>query len=158
MVHSYAPCASPQVLRPYVTRDHLSVIGAVTLSEQLMTHVSDDSLTSFDMAVFVQHLLEVLGGPLLLIWDRSPIHRGDVDTVVAQAGPEQLWIEPLPPYAPDLNPQEAVWQHLKHVELRNVVCVSLRQLRWQLQRALMRLRSKPTLLRSFFAYAGLPLD
>ena len=157
-MRSWAPCASPQVLQPYVTRDHLSAISAVTPAAQLLTHISDDPLKSFDVALFVLHLLEVLGCPLLLIWDGSPIHRGEVEDLVTQLGSGQLWIERLPAYAPDLNPDEGVWQHLKHVELRNVICLSLRQLHWQLHRAIMRLRSKPWLIRSFFAGAGLPLD
>ena len=34
----------------------------------------------------------------------------------------------LPGYAPDLNPwDEGGWNHLKHVELRNVVCRDLEQ-------------------------------
>jgi transposase len=157
-VRSYAPCASPQVLRTYLTRDHLSVISAVTPAEQLLTHLSNDPITSVEMARFVLHLLEVLGCPLLLIWDGSPIHRAEVDDLVVQVGANQLWIERLPAYAPDLNPDEGVWQHLKHVELRNVICFSLRQLRWQLRRSIMRLRSKPWLIRSFFAGAGLSLE
>lgn len=69
---------------------------------------------------------------------------------MAQVGSDQLWLERLPAYAPDLNPDEGVGQHLKHVELRNVICYSLCQLRWQLHRAIMRLRSKPWLIHAFF--------
>jgi transposase len=34
-----------------------------------------------------------------------------------------VWVEALPASAPDLNPVEWAWQHLKHVELRNVTCL-----------------------------------
>ncbi|MBI5759989.1 MAG: transposase [Planctomycetales bacterium] len=32
----------------------------------------------------------------------------------------RVWLERLPGYAPDLNPDEGVWNHLKHVQLVNV--------------------------------------
>ena len=32
----------------------------------------------------------------------------------------EVWVEALPAYALDLSPMESAWQHLKHVELRNV--------------------------------------
>lgn len=158
MVRSYAPRGDRPELRPFLTRDHLSVISAVTPAGQLYSHTSQQALGSFEVALFVQHLLEQLGCPLLLLWDGSPIHRGDVQDFIAQLGSRQIVTERLPPYAPDLNPDEGVWQYLKYVELRNEVCLTLRQLRFRLHRALMRLRSKPALIRSFFTGAGLALD
>ena len=38
-------------------------------------------------------------------------------------------LEALPGYAPDLNPwDEGGWHHLKHVEMRNLVCLDLEEL------------------------------
>jgi putative transposase len=61
-----------------------------------------------------------------------------------------LWLERLPGYAPELNPVEWLWQHLKNVELRNVVCLDLRQLRDELRLAVARVRHKPGLLQPSF--------
>jgi len=158
LVRSYAPCGDRPQLHPFLTRDHLSVISAVTPAGQLYSHTSDKALGSFEVTLFVQHLLEQLGCPLLLLWDGSPIHCGQVTDFIAQLGPQQIITERFPPYAPELNPDEGVWQYLKYVELRNEVCLNLRQLRFRLHRAIMRLRSKPALIRSFFAGAGLALD
>jgi hypothetical protein len=67
-------------------------------------------------------------------------------------------VEQLPGYAPDLNPwDEGGWNHLKNVELRNVVCHDLEELHEQFHLAVARLRQKPRLVRAFFAQAGLPL-
>lgn len=130
----------------------------MTPAGQLYTHTSRWALSSLDAALFLQHLLELLGCPLLVLWDGSPIHRGDVDDFLAQVGSEQILVERLPAYAPDLNPDEGVWNSLKHVELRSDVCLNLRQPRFHLHRAIMRLRSRPALIRSFFEGAGLPCD
>jgi len=157
-VRSYAPSGDRPVLHPFVTRDHLSVISGVTPQGQLYTHTSNWALSSLDAALFLEHLLQSLGCPLLVLWDGSPIHRGEVGDLLAPLGSEQILVERLPAYAPDLNPDEGVWNYLKHVELRNEVCLNLRQLRLRLHRAIMRLRSKPALIRSFFDGAGLPCD
>ena len=65
-----------------------------------------------------------------------------------------MQVEPLPGYAPDLNPAEGVWDHLKNVELRNVTCHSLPELRGEVRRAIARLRHKPQLVRSFIQHYG----
>lgn len=134
------------------------MISGVTPAGQLYSHIRERVLGSFDVRCFLEHLLERLGCPLLVIWDGASIHRGEVDVWLAELGSEQIVVKQLPAYAPELNPDEGVWQHLKHVEMRNIACVSLHQLRWHLQQAIMRLRSKPMLILSFFEGAGLPLD
>ena len=48
----------------------------------------------------------------------------------------------LPGYAPDLNPDEGIWKHLKCVELKNLCCESLAELKVELRKAKERLRHK----------------
>jgi hypothetical protein len=68
-------------------------------------------------------------------------------------------LEALPGYAPDLNPwDEGGWNHLKHVEMRNLVCRDLEELHEQFHLAIGRVRHKPQLVRSFFAQAGLAIE
>ena len=52
-------------------------------------------------------------------------------------------LEQLPAYAPELNPDEGVW-NLKRVELKNIICQHLGQLSYELGKAIKRLRQKPT--------------
>ena len=78
-----------------------------------------------------------------MIWDGSPIHRGQaVKDFLASGGASRLKLEQLPGYAPDLNPDEGIWKHLKYVELKNVCCQSLLELRRELRKAKERLRHK----------------
>jgi transposase len=52
-------------------------------------------------------------------------------------------LERLPGYAPELNPDEGIWKHLKCVELKNVCWPKpLSELRVELRRAKERLRHK----------------
>jgi transposase len=90
-----------------------------------------------------------------VIWDGGPIHRGQpVKNLLAAVGPARLWVEPLPAYAPELNPEEGIWNYLKRVELRNVCCPNLQQLRHALREAAIRLCQKPRVIQGCAREAG----
>ncbi len=80
----------------------------------------------------------------MVIWDGSPIHRRSraVKEFLEGGAAARLRLERLPGYAPELNPDEGVWKHLKYVELKNVCCRSLSELRRELRKAKERLRHK----------------
>jgi hypothetical protein len=54
----------------------------------------------------------------------------------------RVQLEQLPGYAPDRKPDEGVYEHLKRVELKNLCCQSLSELRVELRKAKERLRHK----------------
>src|SRR5215210_1931761 len=86
-----------------------------------------------DVVRFLKHLMRQIEGKLLVIWDGSPIHRGGaVKDFLASGASRRLRLEQLPGYAPDLNPDEGVWKHLKCVELKNLCCESLAELKTEL--------------------------
>jgi len=158
LVRTYAPCGQTPGLRSVYTRDHVSVMSGITMDGRLYTRVRDHALDSLDSMIFLKHLLPHVLEKLLVIWDGSPIHKGHVRTFLAEGGARQIHLEQLPPYAPDLNPGEGVWQHLKQVEMRSLCCRSLVHLRSELDLALKRLRRKPRLITACFAEAGLPIE
>ncbi|MGZ3414898.1 MAG: IS630 family transposase [Isosphaeraceae bacterium] len=159
VVKTYAPEGLTPVLREKQTRDHLSVMGAMTPSGRVYTLIRQESLNGLHCIEFLLHLLGVAGKRLLVIWDGSPIHRRvEVKEFVAGTS-GRVWLESLPGYAPDLNPwDEGGWHHLKNVEMRNLVCLDLEELHQELHLAVGRLRQRPHLVRSFFAQAGLKIQ
>lgn len=157
LVRTYAPRGQTPILKAWLSYDHLSVMSGITMTGQLYSLIRDRALTSRDSVRFLKHLRQEIQRKIWVIWDSSPIHRREVTQFMAQEGSASIHLEPLPPYAPDLNPDEGVWQYLKNVELRNVSCKDLKHLRRELQLAIMRLRSKPELIQSFFGQAGLPI-
>jgi transposase len=147
------------VLHARQTRDHLSVIAGVTPDGTLLLQAQEPALRSPDVVRFLKHLLARLPGPLLVIWDGAPIHRGQpVRDFLAGGAARRLHLERLPGYAPDLNPlDQGVWQHLKHVELANVCCPDPRRLRHELRRAAARLRHKRHIIHGSIRHAGYQL-
>ena len=158
-VRTYAPEGHTPVLHEWQTRDHLSVMGGVTPTGKLCVLVRQESLNGLHTIEFLKHLIRHIGGRLLVIWDGSPIHRRvAVKDFLAGAAGRGVRVERLPPYAPDLNPVEGSWQHLKHVEMRNLATLDLEELHLDLHFAIGRLRQKPRLIRSFFVGAGLEAE
>jgi transposase len=158
LVRTYAPEGQTPVIREKQTRDHLSVMSGMTPEGKVYTLARQESLNGLHCIEFLRHLSRVAGKRLLVIWDGSPIHRRAAvrDFVADRRG--KIWLEALPGYAPDLNPwDEGGWHHLKHVQMRNVVCRDLEELHEQFHLAVGRLRQRPHLIRSFFAQAGLAL-
>ena len=75
---------------------------------------------------FLRVLLRKIAGKLLVIWDGSPIHHGQaVKDFLSAGAAKRLHLERLPGYAPDLNPDEGIWNYLKRVELGNVCATDL---------------------------------
>jgi transposase len=158
VVKTYAPRALTPVLRAELTRDHLSVMGGMTPAGRVYTLARQESLNSSHTVEFLTHLLTVAAGRVMVIWDGSPIHRGDLVRQFVSQAQGKVRLEPLPGYAPDLNPwDEGGWNHLKNVEMRNLVCKDLEDLHEQFHLALDRLRHKRWLVHSFFTQAGLIL-
>ncbi len=143
MVRTYAPVGQTPILHEQLSRDHLSAISGITLEGKLLMMEQERSFKSEDVVRFLRHLLRQISGKLLVIWDGSPIHRGGaVKDFLASGASSRLQLEQLPGYAPDLNPDEGIWKHLKYVELKNLCCQSLSELKVELRKAKERLRHK----------------
>jgi len=69
------------------------------------------SLTGKEVIAFIQQLLRIVSGPLVLVIDRHPIHkRKMVQEFMAEQG--RLHVFYFPVAAPELNPVEYVWTQL----------------------------------------------
>jgi transposase len=157
-VRTYGPQGLTPVVYEEQTRDHLSVMGGLTADGHVVTLVRQRALTGLDTVAFLAHLGRQVGGPALVVWDRSPIHRrAEVGEFVEAVGSDALAVELLPAYAPDLNPVEWLWRHLKQEGMKNLTCLDLEELHEELHLALGRIRRKPRLPPAFFTGAGLTL-
>lgn len=154
-VQTWAPCGQTPRLRVPLTRDHLATISAITPDGQLFFQVQAHTYTSAAVILFLQSLLDLIDGPLVVIWDGAPIHRSKaLRTWLAEGAAHRLHLERLPGYAPQLNPDEGIWQWLKHWDLRNRCCRDLVHLEQELLAAYARLQQRPEVVRSCFPLAG----
>lgn len=155
VVRTYAPRGQTPILRVPLSHDHLSVMSGIVGDDELVFLVQECAFNSEGVVRFLQQMLSQIPGLLLVIWDGSPIHRGQpVKDFLATEEGQRLWVEQLPGYAPDLNPDEGVWNYLKRVELRNQCCANLGVLRQTLALAFERLRHNVPIIHACIRHAG----
>lgn len=154
VVRTYAPRGKTPVLRVPLTRDHLSAIGGITPDGRIFLRLQERAYKATDVVPFLRMLLRKIPGRLLVIWDGSPIHRADtIKQFLSTTMGQRIHLERLPGYAPELNPQEEVWNLLKRRELTNLCCRDLAHLRYELVLAKERLRHRRTILQHCFTHA-----
>ena len=143
------------MLHSLLSRDHLSVISAVSPEGDLFLEVRETAFDSAGIIGFLGNLLAQIEGNIVLVWDGAPIHRSKlVKGYLAEGATCRLHLERLPGYAPELNPDEGIWQYLKHVEMKNLCCPDMTHLKSQLDRAVSRLRTKPHIIQACFKQVG----
>ena len=139
--------------------DRLSVIAGLTLSARsgrigLYFAIHKTNVTAEEVEMFLRQMQPSLGHKLIVVMDRWAVHRKAAKGLCAD---KWFWIEYLPPYAPDLNPVEHVWNHTKHGGLASCVPEDLLGVELETDWPITRARQHPELLWSFFHAAKLKL-
>ncbi|HEV7936301.1 MAG TPA: IS630 family transposase [Actinomadura sp.] len=109
--------------------------------------------TETDYARLLNAAHQQLGGPIVLVWDNLNTHRSKAMRQLIAARP-WLRVYQLPSYAPELNPVEAVWSHLKR-SLANLAKRTIDQLARIIKTRLKRMQYRPTLIAGFNTKTGL---
>jgi hypothetical protein len=94
---------------------------------------------------------------VLLIWDGLPSHRSRRMQAWVASQRDWLTIEPLPGYAPDVNPIEHVWGNLKSTELANLCSDNIGEVANIADDGLDRIGSDAALCFAFLRHCGLRL-
>jgi transposase len=151
---TWAPCGQTPVLQYHFRWKTLSLAAGITWWN-FYFKLYPEAIKAPQIIDFLAHLLRHLRRPLLVIWDGLPGHRSAVvRDFVAQQG-DRLTLERLPGYAPELNPVEHIWGHLKKHEIPNLCPRELWQLSTAARAALRRMRRRPTLVTAFWKQADL---
>lgn len=145
----------PRVCRVTKDRRVLTTAVGLTLSGKIYKRHFEGGMDSQDVITALEHLRRFMPEGFILICDRAPIHKSEVTLRYFFAHPEII-VEPLPKYAPELNPEEYCHGHVKR-RLVNALPQDRPQIRRLLDRGFARLRRRPDLLLGFIHAAGLPV-
>lgn len=161
---TWAPRGETPVLKP-VGRNwkRLSIAGALAYRwdggrTRFFFQTRPGTFTDQPLIAFLRTLKRHFRGqPVILIWDGLHAHRSGA--MRQYLGRQRAWltVERLPAYAPELNPVELVWGHIKQRELANVCVADLDELRPPLRRGCARVRRRPDLAQHFLCHTGLRL-
>jgi transposase len=155
VVRTWAPRGKTPILWHKLSREHFSAISGITLEGRLYLMLKECSFKGPDVVQFLKGLLAEMAGQVMVIWDGASIHRSKaVKDFLAQGAAARLHLEPLPAYAPELNPAEGIWRYLKRVELRNLCCQDLLHLLVEITMAAKRLLKKPDVIQACLKQVG----
>ena len=118
---TYAPIGQTPILKHRMgRREKVTVLGSLTLSPDrrrcglYAQFLPGRGVTQEDLIAHLAALRRSLRRPLVVVLDNLPTHKGrQLREWCAARG--DVHLEPLPSYAPELNPIEGVWSHGKCV-------------------------------------------
>ena len=86
----------------------------------------EDNSNSGTSAAFLEQLRERHSGPLNVIWDNAPAHRGEAVREYLRTPGLNLRLVNLPGYSPDFNVDEAIWAWAREETTGNL-CLGTRE-------------------------------
>jgi transposase len=155
-VRTWAPRGQTPVLQYHFNWHQLSVIAGISF-RRFYFRLFPGAIKGPQVIEFLKALRAQLRRPLLVLWDGLSAHRSRLvgDYLASLDGAIQ--VERLPAYAPELNPVEYIWAHLKQRELPNFCAADFAQLTQVARRRLASMQRRTTLARAFWKQAELPL-
>jgi transposase len=156
---TWSPVGKTPILRHRYRHDRVSAISGIAVSPKrfhctLYCQLYEDNIQGEEVAAFLRQLLRQVAGHLVVLLDNGKIHFSDpVQDLLSRTS--RLHLEPFPPYAPELNPDEGVWNHLKRT-LANGRPDTQTDLMEVLADEICRLSASQSLLRGCIQHSDLP--
>jgi len=135
-------------------RGGISAMSAISKSGSLLFTLLDKRIASDEIIHFLRQMLRHHPRRhLVVVMDRATPHvsKKTRDFINSQ---KRLHVFYLPPYSPDWNPDEYVWNHLKHQELKGHQAKTKAELKALAAHKLKNMANKPRQLRGIFFRCG----
>jgi transposase len=155
---TWAPIGSePEIRTKQSKRDKLSLISAVSVEGELYFRLHRKDISGAEVLAFLRRLLKEIRGKVVLLWDSGTIHRTKEIKRFLYENRKRLYTRRFPTYAPELNPDEQVWNLLKDKELPNWCPTDIDEMNRRVLGGLRRLQKQPERVRSALTHAEIPL-
>lgn len=131
-------------------RQKISAVSAVSPLGEFRYAIYSERFNAKLFIKFLKKFTRGLQGPCFFIVDGHPAHRAKSvkEFIAASKGSIELYF--IPPYAPDLNPDEFVWNYIKSNGLSRKPLKKNESLKARVKTDLAAIKRKPALVRSFF--------
>jgi transposase len=111
---TWAPKGQTPIVRATGARFGFNLISAVSPKGQMRFMVVPGKVAAPQFCEFLRRLVYKTATPIFLILDGHPVHRSKKVKRFVESQDGKLQIYFLPPYSPELNPDESVWNDLKN--------------------------------------------
>lgn len=131
-------------------RQKVNVISAVSMQGAFWCQIYTHTLKQGEFIIFLKDLMAGQRGKVFLVLDSHPAHIANSVKEYVRSTQGKLELHFLPPYAPDLNPDEFVWNYLKGTGVARKPLRQNESLKERVEADLAKLKNDRKLLRSFF--------
>jgi transposase len=131
-------------------RQSLNVMSAVTARGEFWAVTYTSKLNAETFVIFLKDFIRHQQGKVFLVVDGHPAHKAKVVQAYVQSLQGRLELYFLPPYAPDLNPDEFVWGYMKNNGVSKKPLKQNESLEQRITEDLMKIHKNPVLVQSFF--------
>lgn len=150
MGRTWAPKGKTPIVRVTGKRGGVLAMSAISPCGRMCFRlekrkINSDVLIEFLKQIGESHARRKIG----VIMDQAPCHISKKVVAFCKTS-RQMKVFHIPPYSPELNPDEKVWRHLKHVELKDHQAQDKRGLAKMVTCALRRMKNKPKQTTNFF--------
>ena len=147
---TWAPCGQTPKARVTGTRGGIAAMSAITQRGRLLFTLYERRIASDEVIHFLAQMLQHhQRRHVVVVMDQAPPHVSK-KTLAFVNSRTRLHVFHLPPYSPDWNPDEKVWNHLKHQELKSHQAKTTQELHELAQTKLTSMSQNPHLLRGIF--------
>lgn len=147
---TWAPRGQTPIVSTTGARFGLNLISAVSPRGELRFMVTKGRVGAKVFIEFLKRLLHDVPGVLFVIVDGHPAHKAKLVTQFVASVAPRLQLFLLPPYSPELNPDEWVWNDLKNNAIGRKVLTGPDAMRREVLSHMHHLQKSPALIQSFF--------
>jgi len=147
---TWAPKGQTPVVQTSGQRQKINAISAVNPHGAFWYTVYSGGLNASRFVEFLGKFLRHRRRPIFLVVDGHPSHRAKIVSKFVQDQKGRIELHFLPGYAPDLNPDEFVWNYLREKGTSKKPLLKNESLRKRVESDLAAIKALPRLVRSFF--------
>lgn len=150
---TWAPVGETPVVSSTGKSYRWNMLSAISSGGEMRFFIRDAKEGNVNSSVFIEFLERLLVGAtskIFLVLDNASIHHSQETRNYVQSVSEKLEFFFLPPYSPELNPDELLWNQVKNHTLGRQTFRTKKNLRDTLLDTFESLSAMPEKIRSFF--------
>ena len=152
---TWAPQGQTPVVEATGARFKINLISAVTARGAMRFMAYKENFTADLFITFLKRLIHNAERPIFLIVDGHPVHRSAKVRRFVESTQGRLWLFIQPPYSPELNPTELVWNHLKNHSIGRSIVTGPDNLKKRVIGFMRSLQKLPEKIMGFFRHPDL---
>lgn len=151
MGKTWAPKGNTPIVKVTGKRGGLCVTSAISPTGKMIFRIEKKRINADVHIEFLEQMLKQHPHrKIIVIEDRAPAHRAKKIKEFVETHKKRLAIYLLPPYSPELNPDEHVWKYLKAYQLKAHQAQDTKELRKLVKRKMQGIQKKEQVINSFF--------